>query len=127
MKSAAIRNRLSRIPRMLDSGDNIIAIHPEDSITMMPIHTPLQTSTAKGAIMESTAEARLTFHHKLKNVPQQMFLGHVLPSLARHTIVGQGVLCDHRCVVVLTGSKAYVLQKNKLLLTGAIKRGNYGI
>ena len=52
-----------------------------------------------------------------------MFQGHVLPSLARHTIVGLGVLCDHGCVVVLTGSKAYVLHKNKLLLTGARKKG----
>ena len=73
--------------------------------------------------MESTAEARLTFQHKLKNVPQQMFKGKFLPSLARHTIVGLGILCDHGCVVVLTGSKAYVLHKNKLLLTGAIKKG----
>ena len=96
-------------------------------MTMMPTYTPLQASTATGAIMESSAEARLTFQHKLKNVPQQMFQGHVLPSLARHIIVGLGVLYDHICVVVLTFSKAYVLHKNKLLLTGAIKRGNCGI
>ena len=90
---------------------------------MMPTYTPLQASTATGALMESTAEARLTFQHKLKNVPQQMLQGHVLPSLARHTIVGLGVLCDHGCLVVLTGSKDYVLHKNKLLLTGARKKG----
>ena len=78
---------------------------------------------ATGAITESTAEARLTFRHKLKNVPQEMFQGHVLPSLARHTIVVLGALCNHGCVVVLTGSKAYVLHKNKLLLTGARKKG----
>ena len=71
---------------MLDSGANIIAIHPEDAITMMPTHTPLQASTATGALMESTAEARLTFQHKLRNVPQQMFQGHFIPSLARHTM-----------------------------------------
>ena len=76
-----------------------------------------------GALMEITTEARLTFQHKLKNVPQQMFQGRVLPSLARHTIVVLGVLRDHGCVVVLTGSKAYVLHKNKLLLTGARKKG----
>ena len=99
---------------MLESGANIIEIHPEDSMTMMPTHKPLQASTTTGAIMESTAEARLTFRHKLKNVPQKMFQGHVLLSLARHTIVGLGVLFDHGCVVVLTGSKAYVLHKNKL-------------
>ena len=52
-----------------------------------------------------------------------MFQGHVLPSLARHPIVGLGVLCDHGCVLVLTGSKAYVLHKNKFLLTGARKKG----
>ena len=51
-----------------------------------------------------------------------MFQGRVLPSLAKHTIVGLGVLCDHGCVVVLTGSKAYVLHKNKILLTGARKK-----
>ena len=123
MNSARFKNRLSKIPRMLDSGANIIAIHPEDSMTMMPTHTPLQASTSTGAIMESTAEARLTFRQKLKNVPQEMFQGHVLPSLARHTIVGLGVLCDRGCVVVLTGSKAYVLHKNKLLLTGAREKG----
>ena len=76
---------------MLDSGANIKATHPEDSMTMMPTHTPLQASMATGAIMESTTEARLTFQHKLKNVPQQMFQGYVLPSLARHTIVDLGV------------------------------------
>ena len=91
---------------MLDSGANIISIHPEDAMTMMPTHTPLQASTATGSLMESTAESRLTFQHKLNNVPQQMFQGHILPSLARHTIVRLVVLCDHRCVVVLTGSKA---------------------
>ena len=117
LNSATIKSRLSTVPIMLDSGANIIAIHPEDSMTMMPTHTPLQESTAIGAIMESTAEARLTFQHKLKNFPQQMFQGHVPPYLARHTIVGLGVLCNHGCVVVLTGSKAYVLHKNKLLLT----------
>ena len=108
---------------MLDSGASIIAIHPEDSMTLMPTHTPLQASTATGAIMESKAETRLTFRHKLKDVSQEMFQGHFLPSLARHTIVGLDVVCDHGCVVVLTGSKAYVLQKNKLLLTGARKKG----
>ena len=51
-----------------------------------------------------------------------MFQGHVLPSLTRHTIMGLGVLCDHGCVVVLTGSKSYVLHKNKLLITGAEKK-----
>ena len=107
----------------MDSGANIIAIHPEDSMTMIPTHTPLQASMATGAIMESTAKARLTIRNKLKNVPQEMFQGHVLPSLTRHTIVGLGVLCDHRWVVVLTGSKAYVLHKNKLLLAGARKKG----
>ena len=92
LNSATIKYRLSTIPRMIDSRDNIIAIHPEDSMTMMPTHTPLQASTATGALKESTKEAQLTFQHKLKNVPQQMFQGHVLPSLARHTIVGFGVL-----------------------------------
>ena len=67
---------------MMDSGANIIAIHHEDSTTMMPTHKPLQESTAIGAIMESTAEARLALQHKLKNVPQEMFQGHVLPYLA---------------------------------------------
>ena len=108
---------------MLDSGANIIAIYPKDSMTMMPTHTNLQASTATGALMEITTEARLTFQHKLNNVPQQMFQGHVLLSLTRHTIVGLGVLCDHVYVVVLTSSKAYVLHKKKLLLTGAGKKG----
>ena len=92
-------------------------------MTMMPTHTPLQVSTATGALMENTEEAWLTFQNRLRNVPQQMFQGHVLPSLERHTIVGLRVLCDHECVVVVTGSKACVLHKNKLLLTGEIKKG----
>ena len=123
LKSTTYKNRLSRIPRILDSGANIIAIHPEDSMKITPTHKPLQASTETGAIMESTAETRLTFWHKFKNFPQEIFQGHVLPSLARHTIVGLGFLCNHGCVVVLTGSKAYVLHKNKLLLTGERKKG----
>ena len=71
-------------------------------MTIIPTHTPLQASTATGDTMDSTVEARINFRHKLKNVPQEIFQGHVLPSLARHTIVGLGVLCDHGCVVVLT-------------------------
>ena len=122
LNSATIKNRISTIPRMLNSRANITSIHPEDSMIMMPTHTPLQESTATGALMEITAEARLTFQHKLKNVPQQMFQRHVLPSLARQTIVVLGVLCDHGYVVVLTGSKAYVLYNNKLLLTGSRKK-----
>ena len=76
MKYATFKNRLSYK----------IETHPEDSTTMIPTHTPLQASTATGAIMESTAEARLTFRHKLKNFPQEMFQGHVLPSLARQKL-----------------------------------------
>ena len=52
-----------------------------------------------------------------------MFQGPVIKSLTQNTIVGLGVLCSHGCVVALTGSKAYVLHKNKLLLTGARKKG----
>ena len=91
LKSATIKNRISIIPRMLEAGANIIAIHPEDEMTMIPTYIPLQASTSTGALMESTAEARLTFQHKLRNVPQQMFQGHVIPSLARNTIVGLGL------------------------------------
>ena len=90
---------------------------------IMPTYTPLKASTATGDLMESTAEARMTLQHKLKNFPQQMFQENVIPSLARHTIVGLGVLCDHGCVVLLTLSKAYVLHKNKLLLIGSRKKG----
>ena len=52
-----------------------------------------------------------------------MFQCHVLLSLSIHTIVVLGVLCNHGCLVVLKGSKSYVLHENKLLLTGAIKKG----
>ena len=51
---ATFKNRLSKIPRMLDSGANIIDIHSEDSMTIMPTHTPLQASMATGYIMEIT-------------------------------------------------------------------------
>ena len=40
-KSATFKNRLSKIPIMLDSGANIIAVHLEDSMKMMTTHTPL--------------------------------------------------------------------------------------
>ena len=73
LNSTTYKNRLSRIPRILDSGANIIAIHPEDSMTMIPTHTALQASKTTGAIMESTSEARLTFRHKRKNVPEEFF------------------------------------------------------
>ena len=89
------------IPRMLDSGCNIIAIHPKDLQTTLPTHKLLKASTESGAIMESTSEARLNFNHDLRNVPKDVFEGHFLPTLAKHTIVGLGVLCDHGCVVVL--------------------------
>ena len=112
------------IPRILDSGCNIIAIHPKDSQMTLPTHKPLKALTASGAIMESTSEARLKFNHDLRNVPKDMFEGHVLPTLAKHTIVGLGVLCDHGCVVVLTAEKAYVMHNNKLLLSGTRKKGH---
>ena len=41
LNSATIKNRISTIPKILDSGANIISIHPEDSMTMMPMHTLL--------------------------------------------------------------------------------------
>ena len=70
------------IPQILDSGANTIAVYPEDAIERLQTHTSLQALTATGAFMESTSEARLTFRHNLNDVPQQMFQGHVLPSLA---------------------------------------------
>ena len=109
-----VRDLEKPIPRLLDSGCNIIAVHPEDSHTILPTHRPLKASTASGAIMESTDEARLEFNHDLRNEPKGMFDGHVLPTLTKHTIVGLGVLCDHGCVVVLTAGKAYVIHNNKL-------------
>ena len=90
---------------MLDSGCNIIAIHPKDSKTTLPTHKPLKASIASGAIMESTSDARLSFNHDLRNVPKDMFEGQVLPTLTKHTIVGLRVICDHGCVVVLTAEK----------------------
>ena len=65
LNSATIKNRISTIPKMLESGANILSIHPEDAMTMMPTHTPLKASTATGALRESTVEARLTFQHIL--------------------------------------------------------------
>ena len=53
-----------------------------------------------------------------------MFEGHVLPTLAKHTILGLGLLCDHGCVVVLTAEKTYVMHNNKLLLSGKRKKGH---
>ena len=106
------------IPRMLDSRCNIIAIHPKYSQTTLLTHRPLKASTVSGAIMESTSEARLNFNHDLRNVPKDMFEGHVLPTLAKHTIVGLGVLCDHGCVVVLMAEKSYVMYNNNLLFSG---------
>ena len=90
------------IPRMIDSGCNITAIHPKDFQTTLPTLKPLKVSTASGAIMESTLEAILNFNHDIRNVPKERFEGHVLPTLSKHTIVGLRVLCDHGCVVVLT-------------------------
>ena len=112
------------IPRMLDSGCNIIAIHPEDVYTTLPGHRPLKASTANNGIMESTEEGRLDFNHELSNIPERMLEGHVLPTLAKHTIVGLGVLCDHGCVVVLTREKAYIMHENRLILSGSRKPGH---
>ena len=57
-------------------------------------------------------------------MPDGMLDGHVLPTLAKHTIVGLGVLCDHGCVVVLTAGKAYVMHENRLILSGSRKPGH---
>ena len=122
--NTAAKKDYEPIPRMLDSGCNIIAIHPKDFQTTLPTHKPLKASTASGAIMESTSEARLNFSYDLWNVPKYMFEGHVLPTLAKHTTVGLGVLCDNGCVVVLTEEKAYVMYNNKLLLSGTRKKGH---
>ena len=111
------------IPRMLDSRCNIISIHLKDLQKTLPTHKTLKSSTASGAIMERTSEARLNFNHDLINVPKDMFEGHVLPTLTKHTIVGLGVLCEHGCVVVLTAEKAYVMYNNKVLLSGTRKKG----
>ena len=73
---------------MLDSGCNIIAIHPKDLQTTLPTHKPLKAPTASGAIMGSTSEAGPKFNNDLRNVPKDMFEGHVLPTLAKHTILG---------------------------------------
>ena len=97
--NTAVKKHYEPIPRMLDSGCNIIAIHPKDLHTILPTHKPLKASTASSAIMENTSEARLNFNHDLRNVPKYMFEGHVQPTLAKHTIVGLGVLCDHGCVL----------------------------
>ena len=111
---------------MLDSWCNIIEIHPKYSKTTLPKHNPLKASTASSVIIEITSEARLNFNHELINVPKDIFEGHVLPTLAKHTIVGLGVLCDHRCVVVLTAEKTYVMHNNKLLLSGTRKKVTFG-
>ena len=44
--------------------------------------------------------------------------------MAKHTILGLGILCDHGCVIVLTAEKSYVMHNNKLLLSGTRKKGH---
>ena len=48
------QNIMRPIPRILNSGANIIAVHPEDAMERLPTHIPLQASKATGASLEST-------------------------------------------------------------------------
>ena len=81
------QQKINTIARTLDTGANIIAVQPDGAMTKLSTHPLLQASTAMGALMKSTVEAKLEFKHDLRNAPSQMFKGHVLPTLARHTII----------------------------------------
>ena len=122
MNSTTYKNRLSRIPRMLDSGANILEIHPEDSMEIIPTHKPLQASTATGAIMESTAEARLTLRQveecTTRNVPRTRSL---VPSKTHHS--GPGSFMRSRMCGGTNRLKGLCITQKQAFINRSEKKG----
>ena len=83
------------IQRLLDSGVNFIVWHPEDrQIELLHEHNPNQVIQPGGKLMENSAEATMAREVLQPSFPQEMFNGHVLPTLKNHSIISLGKIVE---------------------------------
>ena len=73
LNSTTYKNRLSRIPRILDSGANIIEIHPEDSMTIMPTHKNTPSINGNWCHNGEHSGGKTNFPTQVKNPPTRNF------------------------------------------------------
>ena len=113
------------IPKLLGSGANFIAWHPEDwQIKLLHKHNPIGAIQPGGQLMECSAEVTIARELLLTSVPQEMFNGHVLPTLKNHSIISPGKICDAGYGILLTGGKALVLHNGGRVFLGGIRKTN---
>ena len=75
---------------------------------------PIVVSIPNGKAMRSTQECQL----QLDQLPAQARTGHILPGLARHSLISIGHFCDAGCTAEFTTNKVKVKKDGNILLSG---------
>ena len=75
---------------------------------------PIVVSIPNGKAMRSTQECQL----QLDQLPAQAHMGHILPGLARHSLISIGNLCDAGYTAEFTANTVNVKKDGNILLRG---------
>ena len=75
---------------------------------------PIVVVIPNGKAMRSTQECQL----QLDQLPAQARTGHILPGLARHSLISIGHFCDAGCTAEFTANTVNVKKDGNILLRG---------
>jgi hypothetical protein len=75
--------------------------------------TPLEVRLPNGDTITSTHVATLN----MPSLPQTAILAHILPGLAKHSLLSVGQMCDSGCSVTFTASNVTVTNGHSMILT----------
>ena len=99
---------------VLDTGATNHFIHPHHAINPAPTHHPIAVQLPDGSSIQTADAAELP----ITKLPQPSRIGHVLPSLASHSLVSIGRLCDHGFTATFTRDFADIIDNGRTVLRG---------
>jgi hypothetical protein len=80
----------------------------------IPTATPLVVRLPNGDTIASTHTATLN----MPSLPYAARQEHILPGLAKHSLLSVGQMCDSGCAVTFTATKVTVTNGKSTILTG---------
>jgi hypothetical protein len=105
----------SQSTALLDSGCTAHFLLAKAKFTnKLLVATPLEACLPNGGTIASTHTATLN----LPSLPHTARQAHILPGLARHSLLYVGQMCDSGCAVTFTATKVVLTSGESTILTG---------
>ena len=76
--------------------------------------SPIVVGIPNGSAIRSTQEHQLQMYQ----LPSQAQVGHILPGLARHSLIYIGNFCDAGCTAEFTSHTVYIKKGGNILIRG---------